>query len=154
MRDDIAINSTKEENTVTPSQSEFNKTFGKHVTSSFLGVAISRLLALLLTKALSILLPKTDYGLYSNTLWRFFQSTDFKLKEKKSKLLSTAFYGSLGLAAIEAAFIYIPYVLNGYRIIEDPIYVSSLLVSFFLMFAYIIKEIVLVVSGLTNLDLF
>jgi O-antigen/teichoic acid export membrane protein len=138
--------------------------FGKHTMAALVGAVSVRAFTLVLVKILTILLPQSEYGLYalwisfvilastfstsafSATIWRFLPQRNQESKESASRLIVSALTGSVSLV-IGLMLVFSVMGLFGFRIVADPLYLTSLFIIGFLATIYAVREIVLVVSG-------
>lgn len=139
--------------------------FGRHTTAALISAVLVKVMSLILVKVLTTFLTKSDYGAYSiwmsfiillstfstgafsATIWRFMpQRRSSETKESASALFTTALSGSISIILVTVVFFWI---LNqtGARIVEDSLYVTTLVIVGFLSILYALKELILVVSG-------
>ncbi len=132
--------------------------------AALIGAISVRALTLVLVKVLTIVLPQNEYGLYalwisfvflastfstsafSATIWRFLPQRNQESKESASRLIISALTGSISLA-IGLMLIFSTMGFFGFEIVDDPLYLTSLVIIGMLATIYAIREIVLVVSG-------
>jgi O-antigen/teichoic acid export membrane protein len=129
------------------------------------GAISVKVMALVLVKVLTIVLPKHDYGLYalwmsfvilvstfstsafSATLWRFMpQRRKLETIESASELFMTAITGGFAFLLTSVALFSV-LDLIGLRIVDDQFYLTTLVIVGFLAATYVLRELVLVVSG-------
>ncbi|MFW9965063.1 MAG: lipopolysaccharide biosynthesis protein [Candidatus Sifarchaeia archaeon] len=139
--------------------------FGKHTTAALSGAIIVKAMALVLVKVLTILLPKSEYGAYSiwisfillastfsasafsATIWRFMpQRRSSGTMKDASCLFMTSIYGSISFILATFVFVFLLDII-GLRIVDDPLYGTTLIIVFFLAILYVLRELILVVSG-------
>ncbi|MHA1927245.1 MAG: lipopolysaccharide biosynthesis protein [Candidatus Thorarchaeota archaeon] len=141
------------------------KRFGHHAVAGFVSAVVIRLLALLLVKILSVYLSKTDYGTYvlwmalvllistfstspfSATLWRYLQKKHIETPRDASKLITQSLVGPIVIIAVIFSSLFFTFFFFGIRIIEDPLYQTTLFIAVILTVFYVLKEIILVISG-------
>jgi O-antigen/teichoic acid export membrane protein len=129
------------------------------------GAISVKVMALVLVKVLTTALPKHDYGLYalwmsfvillstfstsafSATLWRFMpQRRKLEARDGASQLFMTAITGAFAFL-VTSVVLFSVLDLVGLRIVEDQFYLTTLLIVGFLAASYVLKELILVVSG-------
>jgi len=139
--------------------------FGHHAIAGFVSAMIIRLLALVLVKILAVYLTKADYGTYtlwmalvlllstfstssfSATLWRYLQKKHNETPKNASRLVTLSFVGPLGITMTIFVGIVLSFFLFGIQLVADSLYLISLTVVLILTVFYVLKELVLVISG-------
>ena len=147
------------------SEADLRSRFGHHATAGIVSSIIIRGMGIVLVKILSIYLSKDAYGTYalwlalvfllstistspfSATMWRYLQRKKIEESKLASKLFSFCFTGAISFLAIIYIGLFLLYWLFGFVLIDDAIYIASLVVSGIMTMFYILKELVLVVSG-------
>ena len=152
-------------NTIDSEERDLRTKFGKHMSAGLVSAVLVRGLAIILVKVLTILLPKSEYGLYSlwlalvlfasmistssfsASIWRFMQKRVAQDRRSASKLLSTSIIGSfIMLLCIFLAILFLQ-AYTGILTVVDSSYSSTLVIIVVLASFYILREIILVISG-------
>jgi len=139
--------------------------FGKHTTAALSSAILAKVMALVLVKVLTSILPKSDYGAYSiwmtfivlvstfstsafsATIWRFMpHRRSSETKESASALFMTSVSGSISIILATVVLFWI-LNLSGMRVVDDSLYVMTLAIVGLLAILYGLKELILVVSG-------
>ena len=147
-------------------EKKFRYKFGKHASSAFISAIIVRGMTLLLVKILTTILLKEEYALYafwlsfvvlsstfstsafSASLWRFLQRRAFSADTTEAaRLLSAALAGASAFLLCVYVSLAISFQLFGFQLVDDPIYLTTLAVVGILGFFYVLRELLLVVSG-------
>jgi O-antigen/teichoic acid export membrane protein len=139
--------------------------FGRHASAGLVSAIVVRGLGIVLVKILSIYLTKIEYGTYalwlalvfllstistspfSATIWRYLQKKRLEIPKDASKLLTFCFIGSLVILGVIYAGLFFAFILFNVKVVADPIYLSALSISGILTIFYVLKEVILVVSG-------
>lgn len=119
---------------------------------------------LVLVKTLTIVLSQEDFGLYSlwkafavfayvsstgafvQSIQRYIQGRRIRNKQGASRLFSASLLGSFSVLLGTLFVLLMAYILGGFRIIDDPLYLVSLAVVALLMIFQVIERIVLGIS--------
>ena len=147
-------------------EKRFRSKFGKHVSAAFISSILVRGMTLVLVKILTMTILKEEYALYafwlsfviltstfstsafSASLWRFMQrkvvSDD---KTGASRLLAASFGGAFIFLFSIYALLAMSFQLFEFQLIDDPIYLATLVAVGILGFFYVLRELLLVVSG-------
>ncbi len=147
-------------------EKEFRHKFGMHVSAAFFSNIVLRGMTLVLVKLLTMTLLKEEYALYafwlsfvilsstfstgafSSSLWRFMHRRVVSgNKTGASRLLSASFVGSSALLFSIYVIMAISFQAFGFQLVDDPVYLSTLVVVGALGFLYVLRELLLVVSG-------
>ena len=145
--------------------SELQRGFGKHAISALIGSVGAKAIGLILVKILTILLSKSEFGVYSlwlslsvlvatfsygafsAALWRFLPRQRFTNKSGASRLIIGAVTGSLtSIITIYSALI-ISFMFTGFVVYPDHDYLFLVFSVFLLSVAFTGVEITLVISG-------
>ncbi|MHA2213310.1 MAG: lipopolysaccharide biosynthesis protein [Candidatus Thorarchaeota archaeon] len=151
--------------TVKEGEAVLRTRLGRHATAGLSAAIIVRGMGIVLVKILSTFLTKTEYGTYSlwlalvfllstistspfsATLWRYLQKKRLDEPKDASRLLALSIFGAFFTIIAIYLGLYLAFFLFNFRIVEDAIYLSTLLISGILTVFYILKELILVVSG-------
>lgn len=147
-------------------EKRFRYKFGKHVSAAFISSILVRGMTLVLVKILTMTVLKGEYALYafwlsfviltstfstsafSASLWRFMQrkvvSDD---KTGASRLLAASFGGAFIFLFSIYALLAMSFQFFEFQLIDDPIYLTTLVAVGILGFFYVLRELLLVVSG-------
>ena len=139
--------------------------FGKHTTAALTSAILVKVMSLILVKTLTSILPISGYGAYSiwmtfitlvstlstsafsATIWRFMpHRRSSETKESASALFVTALSGSTSIILVTVVVFWI-LNLSGMRIVDDSLYLTTLVIVGFLVVFNALKELILVVSG-------
>ena len=147
------------------SELTFRKRFSHHLSAALTAAIFVRVLALVLIKILSTLLPRDDFASYSlwmslitllavtstsspsATLWRFMETRRNEGSSYASKLISTSITTSLMILVLGIGFLLLAFLLFGFQIAQGSYYIVSLLIAGFLSSGLLLRELILVVSG-------
>lgn len=146
-------------------ESTLRTKFGKHISAGLVATILIRGIGILVVKVLTNLLSKTDYGSYSlwlalavfasmvstspfsASIWRFMQKRSMDDKKSASRLISTSILGSFMMLSIVFICIFLLQAFTNFLGVADSSYSITVVVIIILTSFFILKELILVISG-------
>ncbi len=138
--------------------------FGRHVLARIGAMLIVAAAGIVLVKILTVTLNQEDFGLYSlwkslaifiysssssvfiQSILRYMQRRTAKSRLGASRLLSASLIGSFSVLSCIVTLLLLAYVITGFKIINDSMYLISLALISLFMILQIIERIVLSIS--------